>query len=285
MTFEEYIEMYGRNITIDQVLCMNRQGCPFNDFSAPMEQYFPRWKMVNFSQSGPKPRVLAHPKCVLTMENVKTLYGNAPGDILYMGKFFYNELVTENYYDVPILRSNQCHSNVGVQPDPVVLTAGKEFVEEYFGKTKFMAVHLRRGDFKQACKKYGGRKCYVPIEEVAECLKSKLQTSNISDVFLATNANADEIAYISSNLNTTGFREVRLVRLKIGQWEDKKWAIPLNLKHTDHLFREVFEVGFEKAICTLSSVFIGSWRSTFTGDIERLRYGFGTSNPRDSFIE
>lgn len=85
-------------------------------------------------------------------------------------------------------------------------------------------------------------------------------------------------------------RKVRVLTLS-NDLEFKGWAQPLvqsSLISANEVEEKqvnpLITLTLEKVISAYSSIFMGSIRSTFTTDIERLRYGLGTANCEDRFI-
>lgn len=279
MTVQEYRDVYKTNVVIDQVLCAGRPSCPDRmNFSQP-ESSFGYWDGIRFSESAKNPQLPEREQGVFTKEEILSHFGNASGRVVFMGEFFYISLKTKDGYDVPIKRSDKCHSNVAVVPDHSILESGKEFVKDVFQGEEFLGIHLRREDFKRACG--NDPDCFPPIEVITNCLKNKLKFFGAKNIFLATNADAQELAYVVENLASMEEGDIRIVRLKTENKTDKFWAKPLiNATSTYNLV----EAELDKVICMQAFVFIGSMRSTYTADIQRLRYGFGTADPRDSYL-
>lgn len=283
MTVEEYRRVYKKDVIIDQVLCANQRVCPKSmDFSHSSQGIYYVYQDggVQFSKSVVVPEIPPIKTYGLTKEEVLAKFGNASGQVLFLGEFFYAPLITENQFDVPIKRSDQCHSNIAVIPEKIILESAKSFVRHAFQGEEFVAIHLRRQDFVKHC--WNDKECFPPIEEIINCLKKKVNFFGARNIFLATNTDAKELALVLEALGGTEEEKVRIVQLETEDKENRVWAQHFINKSSD--LRKTLYAEVDKIICTHASIFFGTYKSTYTLDVERLRYGFGTSNPRDSYL-
>ncbi|GJP59376.1 hypothetical protein CLOP_g11625 [Closterium sp. NIES-67] len=169
----------------------------------------------------------------------------------------------------------------------------------------FMALHMRRGDFYQHCVNMKGHSkfaCYHPIRQLAACVARRLdENPGVRAIYLSTNGDDDEVAMFREFLaferarprkyvingttedgrvgsvvrvrgGRTGFFSsvpVPVVRMSTKSLETQPWAESLVQAgaHNDSVVISYVE----KAICVMSNVFFGTYGSTFTGDIVRLR--------------
>lgn len=272
------MEHYGHPVIIDQVYCFRLQTCNVKNLTTPYGLDYKGWKTIQF-----QPDLLAEisPFPFPNKQQADLVLKNLTGNVLFMGELYLSTIkgVTEDVpWDAPFRRSPKCSSKLAVQPHRAILEAGKLYVQEYFKNEPFMGVHLRRGDFEHWCSNPRNG-CFRPISEIIFCLKEKLRIYNISTMFLATNTKAGEIDTISNEFaNTTN---VRVVRLNMKD-QNAKWMKPLRdakLNTTGLLL-----IAMEKVICSQSTVFVGTLLSTFTTDIQRMRYGFKHANCRDSML-
>lgn len=278
MTVQEYRDIYGKDVIVDQIVCLCGKPCRL-DFSNPNATFLNQGH-VTFLESAlnfKRPRVYVR---YVSVDELKLEIGETPGRILFMGEFFYNHLLSENRIILPVKRSDHCRSNAAVLPHPSLLEFGKLFVKDVFQGGKYMAVHLRREDFEVHCNRKLG--CFLPIERIVECLKEKVEVYDVKVIFLATNTNHHEVTYISHNLTDKNSQHIQLVRLRTELMKDDKWVLPIPKE--DEEVQGLWEAQLDKIVCLYAPIFVGSPRSTFTDDIERLRYAFGYATSKDTYL-
>ncbi|CAI5969175.1 unnamed protein product [Closterium sp. NIES-65] len=182
----------------------------------------------------------------------------------------------------------------------------------------FMALHMRRGDFYQHCVNMKGHSkfaCYHPIRQLAACVARRLdENPGVRAIYLSTNGDDDEVRMfreflaferarprkyvvngttedgrVGSVVRVRGGRSglfssepVPVVRMSIKSLETQPWAEPLVQAgaHNDSVVISYVE----KAICVMSNVFFGTYGSTFTGDIVRLRDWLYLNSCNDGMI-
>ncbi|CAI5461112.1 unnamed protein product [Closterium sp. Yama58-4] len=182
----------------------------------------------------------------------------------------------------------------------------------------FMALHMRRGDFYQHCVNMKGHSkfaCYHPIRQLAACVARRLdENPGVRAIYLSTNGDDDEVRMfreflaferarprkyvingtmedgrVGSVVRVRGGRAglfssepVPVVRMSIKSLETQPWAEPLVQAgaHNDSVVISYVE----KAICVMSNVFFGTYGSTFTGDIVRLRDWLFLNSCNDGMI-
>lgn len=278
MTVEEYRQIYGDDVIVDQVVCLCGKPCR-QDFSNPNATFLNQGHVV-FLKSALNFKIPRAYVRSVTVEELKMEIGDSPGRILFMGEFFYNNLKNKNTLFLSVKRSEDCRSNAAVLPHHSILEFGKLFVKDVFQGQKFMAVHLRREDFALYCNR--GLGCFLPIEEIVQCLKEKVELSGVKVVYLATNTNHKEIRYIKRNLTNRNNERIQVVQLKTELMKENKMVLPI--PDEDEGARSLWEAQLDKVICLHSQIFVGSARSTFTVDIQRMRYAFRHATPKDTYL-
>ena len=84
-------------------------------------------------------------------------------------------------------------------------------------------------------------------------------------------------------MDRIGNRTLTVVRLNTsGKVENELWAAPL--RDSGLGVRGLPLATVSKTVCALATVFQGSAKSSFSADIERLRYGFGTASCSDGVV-
>eukprot|EP00271_Cylindrocystis_brebissonii_P002150 TRINITY_DN1252_c0_g1_i1.p1 TRINITY_DN1252_c0_g1~~TRINITY_DN1252_c0_g1_i1.p1 ORF type:complete len:557 (+),score=67.67 TRINITY_DN1252_c0_g1_i1:1875-3545(+) len=186
----------------------------------------------------------------------------------------------------PIKVAEECRYYL--TPSPPILEAAQGFVNSYLG-SRYLAVHLRRGDFFQHCMMSGqvrgqhaGHACFQPLQQVASCLAKRIALNpGVRSVYLATNGNDQEVALLVQYLQ---FYKVLqpVVRLHDEALQTAPWAEVLRRRGLETNPAVVALV--EKSICVLSSAFYGTPGSTFSGDITRLRDWWYTRTCKDGSL-
>ncbi|CAI5513328.1 unnamed protein product, partial [Closterium sp. Naga37s-1] len=158
-----------------------------------------------------------------------------------------------------------------LQPSRAIQEAAVGFINTFLG-SRFIAIHLRRGDFFHHCIHGDGSHravpCFHPIHQLARCLHSRLQAlPGAAMVFVASNAGEEEMRALSETLAMLGSPHsfVSLPPSLKGQ----AWAEPL-LSLGLESNREVVSF-LDKTICALALKFYGTSGSTYSHDIMRLR--------------
>ncbi|CAI7900663.1 unnamed protein product, partial [Closterium sp. NIES-53] len=93
-----------------------------------------------------------------------------------------------------------------LQPSRAIQEAAVGFINTFLG-SRFIAIHLRRGDFFHHCIHGDGSHravpCFHPIHQLARCLHSRLQAlPGAAMVFVASNAGEEEMRALSETLAT-----------------------------------------------------------------------------------
>jgi peptide-O-fucosyltransferase len=169
------------------------------------------------------------------------------------------------------------------QPTPAILLAAKRFIAGYMGE-HFAAIHLRRNDFidhltldtAMDCQ-YGDPGCFtLSIPQLAKCLDRALEAKGLSLLFVASDATAEEIELLKELLRSGGKTIIRIPRLE--NLAGHRWY--QGLPKDDEMIYSVVE----KTICAMSTVYISSFYSTFSQDIQRIRYDWNKNTCHDHLI-
>eukprot|EP00271_Cylindrocystis_brebissonii_P003407 TRINITY_DN1435_c0_g1_i2.p1 TRINITY_DN1435_c0_g1~~TRINITY_DN1435_c0_g1_i2.p1 ORF type:complete len:461 (-),score=34.71 TRINITY_DN1435_c0_g1_i2:1107-2489(-) len=287
LTSEEYEKKYQDQIIVDQVLCWG--GCPFRGPPKKfLSDYFKLWKRIRFEDNlEVKYAPLGESA---KMADFVTEFGKATGRVLYLGMCSFGEI--EEFPDlrpgIPMrgdftfAKTKTCPSNLAVQPHGAIIETAKEFVKAKFGGEPFVAVHLRRGDYKGYCtpESFTSELCHRPWPKIIKCLNATLRADKISTIFLATDAGDAEVDQLIADI---GF-PIKLVRVFLSPRHPEEWQSPLRKQNWKLLFRGTHLAVVDKMVAVFASVFIGTPTSTFSGDIERMRYGMGTATCQDKRV-
>lgn len=180
----------------------------------------------------------------------------------------------------PLLVKDTCRGFL--VPSKAIQETAAGLINTYLG-TGFMAVHLRRGDFFGHCLKGATPRrvpCWHPIRQVGRCLADRLrQHPRTGMVFLATNAENLELGVLRQALEFEG-KSLPLVQMP--KLSGQPWAEPL-VKKGLATNPDVISL-VDKTICALASVFFGTWGSTFTHDIYRMRDWWHQGSTCDGYI-
>ncbi|GJP51799.1 hypothetical protein CLOM_g10937 [Closterium sp. NIES-68] len=104
----------------------------------------------------------------------------------------------------PLVVRRECRGLL--QPSRAIQEAAVGFINTFLG-SRFIAIHLRRGDFFHHCIHGDGSRravpCYHPIQQLAHCLHLRLQAlPGAVMVFVASNAGEEEMRVLSETLTT-----------------------------------------------------------------------------------
>jgi len=91
-----------------------------------------------------------------------------------------------------------CPANVSIFP-PGLVEQARRVVQGLFGGAPFLALHFRRGDFKQFCRgapevRYISHACFYPERQAACCVVRTAKRLGIRHLFLATNGKRAEVS-------------------------------------------------------------------------------------------
>ncbi|CAI5472072.1 unnamed protein product [Closterium sp. Yama58-4] len=143
---------------------------------------------------------------------------------------------------------------------------------------RYLAVHWRRGDLLLLYQKV---LAFLTAENAGRCIAERMvRSGNISTVFLATDADEQEVRQLERVIRglLPGVEIVQLPEELTGQ----AWAKVLEPVRFQN--QALLRAMLDKAVCALADVFMGTPRSSFSTDIERLRTGFRISTCEDEYI-
>lgn len=181
-----------------------------------------------------------------------------------------------------------------IQPHPAIVLAAKGYARTVLGRP-YAALHLRRGDFHHFwgpdCRRdgseSGARGCRIPpLTAVAACVADKLAHAPGAPqvLYVASNAHPAEAALLESLLRAAGITVVRAPRKLAGDAAGPGffWAQEWSRNGLDQ--SPLARATFDKLVCAMADLFMGSLFSTFTDDIVGMRAGLGTLTCRDQDV-
>ncbi|CAI6007091.1 unnamed protein product [Closterium sp. NIES-65] len=142
---------------------------------------------------------------------------------------------------------------------------------------RYLAVHWRRGDLLLLYKKI---LAFLTVENTGRCITERMvRSGNISTVFLATDADGEEVGQLERVIlgYLPGVEIVQLPEDLTG----RPWARVLESFQFQN--QALLRATLDKAVCALADVFMGTPKSSFSIDIERLRTGFRISTCEDEY--
>ncbi|CAI5501113.1 unnamed protein product [Closterium sp. Naga37s-1] len=143
---------------------------------------------------------------------------------------------------------------------------------------RYLAVHWRRGDLLLLYQKI---LAFLTVKNAGRCIVERMvRSGNISTVFLATDADEQEVGQLERVIRShlPGVEIVQLPEELTGQ----PWAKVLQPFRFQN--QALLRATLDKAVCALADVFMGTPKSSFSSDIERLRTGFRISTCEDEYI-
>ncbi|GJP52764.1 hypothetical protein CLOM_g11848 [Closterium sp. NIES-68] len=143
---------------------------------------------------------------------------------------------------------------------------------------RYLAVHWRRGDLLML---YQEILALLTAETSGRCIGERtLRSGNISTVFLATDADEKEVGELQRAIrhHVPGVKIVQLPEVLKGE----VWAEVLEPFRFQN--QPLLRATLDKAVCAFADVFMGTPRSSFSTDIERLRTGLKISTCEDEYI-
>eukprot|EP00271_Cylindrocystis_brebissonii_P021600 TRINITY_DN781_c0_g1_i1.p1 TRINITY_DN781_c0_g1~~TRINITY_DN781_c0_g1_i1.p1 ORF type:complete len:667 (+),score=25.01 TRINITY_DN781_c0_g1_i1:237-2237(+) len=180
-----------------------------------------------------------------------------------------------------------------VMPSNGVLQAATKFMSRNLleFEQRFVAAHVRRGDWWRHCWKNKWEACWISLAKIGECLSKRMLQLGISTLFLASNANREEVRFLRATMETYFPKgALHLVRLPLADFSQKGSFF----KPNDAWWGPLVEQGWtddpqlkatvEEVICAHSDVFYSNPGSSFSLDITRLRIGYGKRSCHDEDI-
>ncbi|KAL3618189.1 O-fucosyltransferase 36 [Castilleja foliolosa] len=211
-----------------------------------------------------------------TVQDVLNKFSSSEDDVIAIGDVFFADLETEWVMQPGGPIAHKCKTLV--EPSRFILLTAQRFVQTFLGKD-FIALHFRRHGFLKFC---NAKKpsCFYPVPQAAECINRVVERANSPLIYLSTDAAESETGLLQSLVISNG-KNVPLVQRPASNVAEK-WD---SLLYRHGLAGDAqVEAMLDKAICALSTVFIGSPGSTFTEDILRLRKDWGTASLCDEYL-
>ncbi|CAI5978789.1 unnamed protein product [Closterium sp. NIES-64] len=174
--------------------------------------------------------------------------------------------------------AKQSATEAGAAQQQGAATSRKNTGREQRQPQQYLAVHWRRGDLLSF---YPQLREFLTVENSGRCIAERMaQLGNISVVFLASNADKQEVGQLKRVIwgHLPGVEIVQLPEELTGQ----PWAKVLEpFRFQNQALLKVF---LDKAVCALADVFLGTVKSSFSVDIQRLRTGFKISTCQDEYV-
>ncbi|KZV43463.1 hypothetical protein F511_09906 [Dorcoceras hygrometricum] len=197
-------------------------------------------------------------------------------DVIAIGDVFFADVERDQVMQPGGPIAHQCKTML--EPHRLILLTAQRFIQTFLGKD-FIALHFRRHGFLKFC---NAKKpsCFYPVPQAAECINRVVERAGSPVIFLSTDAAVSETGLLQTLITWNG-KTVPLIR-RPGRNSAEKWDALL-YRHGLEDDPQV-EAMLDKAICALSTVFIGSSGSTFTEDILRLRKDWGSASLCDEYL-
>ncbi|XP_073303032.1 O-fucosyltransferase 36-like isoform X2 [Primulina huaijiensis] len=197
-------------------------------------------------------------------------------DVIAIGDMFFAEVETDWVMQSGGPIAHKCKTLL--EPHRLILLTAQRFIQTFLGKD-FIALHFRRHGFLKFCNAKK-RSCFYPVPQAADCINRVVERAGTPVIYLATDAGGSETGLLQSLIAWNG-KTVPLVN-RPGRDAAEKWDALL-YRHGLEEDHQV-EAMLDKTICALSTVFIGSYGSTFTEDILRLRKDWGSASLCDEYL-
>lgn len=150
---------------------------------------------------------------------------------------------------------------------PALLEVAKKFQTEQMGGRKYVAMHLRRGDFLRNHAEHA-----PTLEHVVKAVRAIADKAGVADFYLATNGSPEEVASMKKDL-AEGSPAIALHRFG-SAYETKDVSEAAYEGHGSYSSLQVATI--EQAIASQALAFCGTLFSTFSMQIhyERKNLGF-----------
>lgn len=211
-------------------------------------------------------------------------------DVISVGSTYYVQLTgLPFYFDAWIPPLKTACSNIW-QPPPPVANFVNGFIDTFLGND-YAALHLRRGDFAMTYLKEGSTKkttAFLPIVTVARFITRRLKNTGVSALYLATDASPFEVELLEKLILSTRTEDplivIRLPNFSTSSPEYSSFPWVNRFLEMDQQDSGVLRALAEKYICAKARFFIGTPKSTFSGDIFRLRVLEGHMTDVDAYL-
>ncbi|KAL6563351.1 hypothetical protein OROHE_005938 [Orobanche hederae] len=274
VAFEEFAEINKNHLQVDRFLCYfsSPQPCfvdddhvkKLKDLGVALSKIESVWEE---DVKEPKKR---------TVQDILDKFSSSDGDVIAIGDVFFADIETEWVMQPGGPIAHKCKTLI--EPSRFILLTAQRFIQTFLGKD-FIALHFRRHGFLKFC---NAKKpsCFFPVPQAADCISRVVEMANSPVIYLSTDAAESETGLLQSLVVLNG-KNVPLVQRPASNVAEK-WD-SLLYRHGLAGDSQV-EAMLDKAICALSTVFIGSPGSTFTEDILRLRKDWGSASLCDEYL-
>ncbi|EPS60947.1 hypothetical protein M569_13853, partial [Genlisea aurea] len=273
VTFEEFSVMQKNHLHIDRFLCYfsSPQPCYMDD------EYVKKLKGVGLSLSKVESvwkEDVKSPRKTKVEDVVSKFSSNEA--VVAVGDLFFAQVEEDWVMQPGGPIEHKCKTLI--EPSRLIRLTAQRFVQTFLGKD-FIALHFRRHGFLKFCNAKQPS-CFYPVPQAAECINRVIERANAPVIYLSTDAAESETGLLQSLVTRYG-NTVPLVK-RPARNSAEKWDALL-YRHGLEGDSQV-EAMLDKAICALSSVFIGSSGSTFTEDILRLRRVWESESVCDEYL-
>lgn len=288
ISYNDYVKTYGSPPVLDHVLCIEGGSCPIN--ANQTVGIIAKRGWYKGSTVSPNVTVWGFPRKPhrKSADYMVEHYGKIPEGVLHVHSEHLFNIIDSPYFkdgypvDAPFQKRGECYSNLALQPPVALIRAAEEYIDFDVGHRNFLGIHLRLGDFKGYCSGANSQ-CGYTLDEMVSCIHRQLERSNLSFVFIASNGRHEELQKIEFRDHVIKGHNVTFFDFRGGkELKGERWAKGLKEKGFD-ISKVSVQVAFEKTICSMALLFLGSASSTFSTDIMRLRYGFRTATCADDF--
>ncbi|KAL6972589.1 O-fucosyltransferase 36 [Sarracenia purpurea var. burkii] len=273
VTFEEFAEAKKNHLHIDKFLCYFSlpQPCFIDD------EHVKRLKSLGISMNKVEAAWSEDVKkpTKRTMQDVMEKF-SSNDDVIAIGDVFFADVEEDLVMQPGGPLAHKCMTLI--EPNRLILLTAQRFIQTFLGE-RFIALHFRRHGFLKFC---NAKKpsCFFPIPQAADCIGRVVERANTPVIYLSTDAAESETNLLQSLVVLNG-KAVPLVK-RPARNSAEKWDALL-YRHNIEEDPQV-EAMLDKAICAMSTVFVGSSGSTFTEDILRLRKDWGSASLCDEYL-
>lgn len=270
VTFDEFSELKRKNMRINKFICYF-PNCYID------EDRVKKLKSLGLSMpklESPWTDDVRKPK-KRTAQDVETNF-SSDEDVIAIGDVFFADVDRDWVMQPGGPIAHNCKTLI--EPNRLIMLTAQRFVQTFLGRD-YVALHFRRHGFLKFCNAKNPS-CFFSVPQSANCIKRVAERANAPVIYLSTDAAESETSLLQS-LTVVDGKPIPLVK-RPTRSQAEKWDALL-YRHGLQDDSQV-EAMLDKAICALSSIFIGSAGSTFTEDILRLRKDWGSASLCDEYI-
>ncbi|XAR51311.1 Peptide-O-fucosyltransferase [Bertholletia excelsa] len=273
ITFEEFEGAKKHHLHVDKFICY---------FSLPTPCFMDSERVKKLKSLGISMPKLGAPwvedvkkPTKRTMQDVVAKF-SSDDDVIAIGDVFFADVEQDLVMQPGGPLAHKCKTLI--EPSRLIMLTAQRFVQTFLGE-RFVALHFRRHGFLKFCNAKSPS-CFFPIPQAADCINQVVEKAQTPVIYLSTDAAKSETDLLQSLIALNG-KVVPLVKRPTRN-SAEKWDALL-YRHGLEGDPQV-EAMLDKAICAMSTVFIGSSGSTFTEDILRLRKDWGSASLCDEYI-